>query len=212
MATDLRRLLDALLIQDAVLVGHSFGCRVVLQAAATTPDRVAGVVLVDGSRVWRGDAAAVQGRQTDQFADVRKQYEQIFAAPAFFVHADGPTRARIRASAFTTPESVLRAIALSTGPWDADQVEEVVAAVRSPVLAIQSTYWRDTEVRRTLSPGEVSTPWLRMLRDIKPSMAIEIIRDIGHCVMIEAAYRVNAAIRSFASRLASPPSLSEQSS
>jgi pimeloyl-ACP methyl ester carboxylesterase len=201
MAADLIRLLDHLAIDHAVLVGHSFGCRVVLQAAAVAPSRTAGVVLVDGSRVWTGDAAAVSHRQADQFSDVRTHYEQILTAPAFFVHADEQTRAPIRASMLTTPEPVLRAIGLSTGPWDAQLVETVVAGVTSPVLAIQSTYWSDTEARRTLAPGEVDTPWLRMLRTNNARVAVDIVPDTGHFVMIEAARHVDSTIRSFAAGL-----------
>jgi pimeloyl-ACP methyl ester carboxylesterase len=43
-------LLRARDVPPAVLVGHSLGCRVVLDAAQRAPERVAGVVLVDGSR------------------------------------------------------------------------------------------------------------------------------------------------------------------
>src|SRR4029434_11110200 len=47
---DVAALLDARAVPPAVLVGHSLGCRVVLEAASRAPHRVAGVILVDGSR------------------------------------------------------------------------------------------------------------------------------------------------------------------
>ncbi|MDA0225577.1 MAG: alpha/beta fold hydrolase, partial [Proteobacteria bacterium] len=47
---DVAALVSALALKRAVLVGHSMGCRVVLEAARAAPDRVAGLVLVDGSR------------------------------------------------------------------------------------------------------------------------------------------------------------------
>jgi pimeloyl-ACP methyl ester carboxylesterase len=37
-------------LASAVLVGHSMGCRVVIEAALQAPHRVAGLVLIDGSQ------------------------------------------------------------------------------------------------------------------------------------------------------------------
>src|SRR5258706_16168230 len=37
-------------VGKAILVGHSMGCRVVLEANRLAPERIAGIVLVDGSR------------------------------------------------------------------------------------------------------------------------------------------------------------------
>ncbi|NNF81002.1 MAG: alpha/beta hydrolase, partial [Rhizobiales bacterium] len=50
-AADAIALLDALQIERAVLVGHSMGTRIALEAALQAPDRVSGLVLVDGSKV-----------------------------------------------------------------------------------------------------------------------------------------------------------------
>ncbi|WP_313676104.1 alpha/beta fold hydrolase, partial [Mycolicibacterium sp.] len=41
--------LAELALPPAILIGHSMGCRVVLDAARLRPDLVAGLVLVDGS-------------------------------------------------------------------------------------------------------------------------------------------------------------------
>src|SRR5258705_8336921 len=49
---DIAKLLAEKNVRDAVLVGHSMGCRVVLQAALDAPDRVGALVLIDGS--WLG--------------------------------------------------------------------------------------------------------------------------------------------------------------
>jgi len=47
-ADDLARLLDALGVERALVAGHSMGAFVTVRFAAAHPDRVAGVVLVDG--------------------------------------------------------------------------------------------------------------------------------------------------------------------
>jgi pimeloyl-ACP methyl ester carboxylesterase len=41
--------LDALGVQRAILLGHSFGARAVVEAALQWPERVAGLVLVDAA-------------------------------------------------------------------------------------------------------------------------------------------------------------------
>jgi len=53
---DVAALLGALDLSGAVLVGHSMGTRVVLQAYRDAPERVAALVLVDGS--FQGAAGA----------------------------------------------------------------------------------------------------------------------------------------------------------
>jgi pimeloyl-ACP methyl ester carboxylesterase len=45
---DVAEVMQALAPPPAVLVGHSMGCRVVVEAVMQATDRVAGVVLVDG--------------------------------------------------------------------------------------------------------------------------------------------------------------------
>ena len=67
-----------LLERPSVIIGHSMGCRVVLQAAALQPDKVAGIVLIDGSRVGQGDPKLAQ-------ETVCKQIDTL-GYPAFIDH------------------------------------------------------------------------------------------------------------------------------
>src|SRR5262245_42706222 len=52
---DVAALVNNFELRNVVLVGHSMGCRVVLEAASLVPKRVSAVVLVDGSRNATGD-------------------------------------------------------------------------------------------------------------------------------------------------------------
>src|ERR1700733_9904869 len=47
---DVAEVMRALALPPAVLVGHSLGCRVVIEAALQVPRQTAGVILVDGSQ------------------------------------------------------------------------------------------------------------------------------------------------------------------
>jgi pimeloyl-ACP methyl ester carboxylesterase len=53
LADDVAELIGVLDLGPTVLIGHSFGSRVVLQAGFAHPDHIAGMVLIDGSRMWR---------------------------------------------------------------------------------------------------------------------------------------------------------------
>ena len=61
---DVAALLDELKLPPAVLVGHSMGCRVVMQAAMLKPERIKGLILVDGSRLGEPGSKAYEARGT----------------------------------------------------------------------------------------------------------------------------------------------------
>ena len=55
ITSDLDAILKALKIDRAVLAGHSWGGNVAVQYAADQPDRVSGLVLIDGGFLQIGD-------------------------------------------------------------------------------------------------------------------------------------------------------------
>src|ERR1043165_1855385 len=57
---DVAALVNNLDLEGVVLVGHSMGCRVVLEAARLVPKRVSAVVLVDGTRNATSDPDAAE--------------------------------------------------------------------------------------------------------------------------------------------------------
>jgi pimeloyl-ACP methyl ester carboxylesterase len=78
--------------------------------------------------------------------------------------------------------------------WDAGAMDAAFDALRSPLLAIQSTT-RDASLRRApLGIGETS-PWLDYLKT--KSARIEILPDTGHFAQIERPETVNRLIERF---------------
>jgi pimeloyl-ACP methyl ester carboxylesterase len=59
---DVAEVMRALALPPAVLVGHSMGCRVVIEAALQVPAQTAGVILVDGSQFAAAMAAVLRQR------------------------------------------------------------------------------------------------------------------------------------------------------
>jgi len=190
---DVAELLETL-DSPAVLVGHSMGCRVVLQANRESPGRVAALALVDGSRMGHGDAAqageamraAIEFTGYPVFADAL--FTQMFLKP----DADA---ARIIERARRLPAELGTALFPAMVRWDASRAEDALAAVRAPLLVIQSTTL-NADRKRVPMGARKTTPWLEWVRDQVPGARIEIIPGAGHFVQIEAAERVNALIAS----------------
>ena len=182
---DVAALIVHLDLKNAILVGHSMGCRVVLEANRITSDRIAGIALVDGSR-----QAAVPPPIEDYPAFAENLFRQMFFK--------------------TTPESeaiVARAVRTSRdfGPhlwpamarWDLQQMEPALEAARCPILAIQSTT-RGADLRRSpMKPGETN-PYLDLLKS--KGARVEIVPDTGHFTMLEQPQLVNRVIASYMGR------------
>ena len=190
---DVAALVDNLEAGSCALIGHSMGCRVVLEANRLIADKVEALVLVDGSRLAQGDPAAAEAGARASIAKV--------GYPAF---AENLFRQMFLTASPTAEAIVQRAVRQSRefGPdlwsrmarWDAGSMDAAFAAVRAPMLAIQTTT-RDANLRRTpLKAGETS-PWLEYAKS--KGARVEIIPDTGHFPQIEAAHTVNRLIGDF---------------
>jgi pimeloyl-ACP methyl ester carboxylesterase len=190
---DVAALVNNLELARAVLIGHSMGCRVVLEAARLIPDKVAGLVLVDGSRNATSDP---EGAEAAARATVEKMgyakfaealFRQMFFKPS--PQADAIVERAVGSSAEFGPQLWPRITR-----WDAGQMDAAFAALRSPVLAIQSTT-RNAQLQRSpMKPGDTS-PWLDLLKSY--GARIEIIPDTGHFTQLEAPDQVNRLIAEF---------------
>ena len=198
---DVAALARALNLSGAVLVGHSMGTRVVLQACLGAPDRVAGVVLVDGSfQAAAGERAEEDVRRaiasTGYAAWAGGLFEQMFFAPS-------ATAERIRARAERLPEAVGAALFPRMVRWDARNMAAALGRVGVPLLVIQSTMMTPERKRVPLAPG-ATTPWLEMVRSRAPHAQIEVVPGVAHFTMLEAPDTVNRLLADFIARVAPP--------
>jgi len=193
---DVAALINNLELANPILVGHSMGCRVVLEANRIAPERVGGIVLVDGSRFGSGDTDAAE-------AAARAQIEQVgYAAWAtdlfrqMFLEST-PATERLVARAVRQSAEIGAALWPRSARWDAATLEAALAAVRAPVLVIQTTT-RDAQSgkRGPLKAGQ-TTPWLDLLKNKLPRCRIEVLAGLGHFPQLEAPERVNRLIEEF---------------
>lgn len=186
-----------LALPPAILIGHSMGCRVVLEAARVCPEAVAGLVLIDGSRIADGDAPAAASAMADELrGDGYRLFVQAFFDAMFVASSDPALAEAITERALALPPAIGRALMADLAGWDAGDAASALAAVGVPLLAIQSTTMGPTRERVSLEPGGES-PWLNLIRTSVPTAAIAELPGAGHFPQIEQADVVAALIARF---------------
>jgi len=193
-ADDINALAERLGLGKVVLVGHSLGARVVAEAAARAPGSVAGVVLVDGSRLTHAEVeeASPAPRAITSF--------DLLVGP----YADADIRAEIRASISRRSRSLFEEIADDLKAWDGARAQEVyssIAAARTPTLVIQSTYHDRVTPRYSLTRADERSPYLDYLARTVEHAAIHVVPKAGHFLMMEKPADIAALIADFACRL-----------
>jgi pimeloyl-ACP methyl ester carboxylesterase len=195
---DVAELMGVLDLPPAVLVGHSMGCRVVVEAALQAPSRTAGVILVDGSQF----AAAMGPALRELFASpsgfdtiTGKWFPDMFTAksdPA--IVAAGLARAQ------RLPRALGESLMCDMQRYDVTRLTASLASLRVPVMAIQTTYSNEKRERQSMQVGQ-NTPYLDMLRAQVPGVRIEIVPDTGHFPQIDEPAQTNALIGDFLGKL-----------
>jgi pimeloyl-ACP methyl ester carboxylesterase len=194
---DVAEVMRTLRLPPAILVGHSMGCRVVIEAALQAPAHTAALILVDGSQFTPAMAAVMRERfaEQDGFAAMAAGiFKQMFTTKS-----DKTTVASITARAGRLPRPIGEKMLTDMQRYDVGRFASSLACLRVPVMALQTTYSNEKRERRSMSVGQ-TTPYLDMLRSAVPSVTIEVIADTGHFPQIDEPHQTNALIDSFISK------------
>ena len=160
---DVAALVNNLELPNPILVGHSMGCRVVLEANRLAPERIAGIVLVDGSRAGSGDpdAAEAAARAPDRADGLRGVGREPL--PADVLQVDPGLRAPRRARRAPERRDRRRAVAahgaLGRGDARAGARRGARAGARDPDHDAR----RAEGSARPMQAGQ-SSPWLDLLK------------------------------------------------
>ncbi len=207
---DLACLMENLELQRPVLMGHSLGALIVLRFAAQHPDRVSGIVLVDGAGVLAPEqmARVMAGIKPsiDRLGQVYPSFDAYLAhmrkapflnpwLPAYEVYfryevetVDGGVRSRVR------PDSIMEELANLRGVGAGGLYPQVSC----PVLILKAT-------EGMLSPDDILLPdeaLARMLAEI-PDARAEVLAGTNHfSIIFQANARRDEAVRNFLSDIA----------
>ena len=191
---DVADVLRALSLPPAVLVGHSMGCRVVVEAALQAPALVSGLVLVDGSQF----APAMQPVLRERFA-APGGFDAVATAlfvDMFTARSDPAVRDAVVARARRMNPETGAKLLLDLLRYDVHRLEASLRSLRVPMLALQATFSNEKRERATMAKGQTS-PYLEMLRTCVPGVRIEIVENTGHFPQLDEPAATNAAIERF---------------
>ena len=191
-AEDVIALTVQLLDKPAVLVGHSMGSRVVMQAAALRPELYSVAVLVDGSRLadpQMHDALVAKLEATINAVGLPAINKMVFE-PMFGADSNMPKKAQIIQRAVQFPEVTGRHILKQIMLWDAHHSEQTMQTLTLPVKAIQTTSQTVDGSRTFMKVGDRSS-WLDFLQSKVSDIEVSILEDTGHFPMQDKPTELN---------------------
>lgn len=201
IARTINALRRALRLDPVVLVGHSLGARNVIDACLMQPDGVAGLIFVDG-RFYDGDpdelrpriAALVEGENFVPF--LRRTFHSMFT-PGF----DPATMSRAADRAASLDPAFGRRLFVESSMWDSTRGRDALAALRVPLLHIQSSDM-DSDRRMISLKPDSRTPFMQTVARLVPGAELAVVPDTLHFPMLEKPDAVTALIAAFLDRLA----------
>jgi pimeloyl-ACP methyl ester carboxylesterase len=202
MARAVNTVKDQIGSRRAILIGHSMGCRVIMEAFKQSPINIVGLVFVDGSFVGGGDPVVAIKKAKDAVDRVGiDAFTQQFFKDMFLEGSDFKLRERLVARAQDVNPDFREELFLDLVRWDQYNVKDVLKRIMIPALVLQSTFL-DADLKRAPIRAGMTTPWMDLVASLVQKSEAKIIPGAGHFPMIEAAPAVNHEIRTFATHLA----------
>lgn len=189
---DVVEMLAALELNEVILVGHSLGCRVVLEAARRQSSRLAGLVLIEGFWPNLESPAHLEQTMHDKISAmgfagfITERFAAMFPFPSVYAE---PILARAR----RMPPEIGANVLARAFWWDGRKLDPALAGLKLPALVIQSAFGEARLAHETES--------LDRMRRLKPDAQIAVLPHAGHFTQLEAPDAVNRLIRSFVARL-----------
>ena len=195
---DVAEVMRALNLPPAIIVGHSMGCRVAVEAALQAPSHAKALVLVDGSQfaAGTGPAMRVAFAQPNGFATMAQGlFKDMFTAKS-----DPETIEKVVDRALRLPREVGEKMLMDLQRYDEHRLTASLSSLRIPAMAIQATYSNEKRQRSTMKKGQTS-PYLDMVRAAVPRIRIEIVADTGHFPQLDEPEQTNALLDRFLAAL-----------
>ncbi len=205
MARDVQCAMEALGAERAVIVGHSLGGRIAMRFAGMSPEKLAGLVIVDSAPELdaRGTTRIQLDTQQASFSfDTIEDYQSVLARQ--YPETDAPILARM-AEAWLRP-TVDGRFELKMDPafitrrkdwsaedqekWSAEEAKHMWAALKTlpcPALVIRGA------ASDVMDPDTAD----KMVDDVIPNATLEVVPACGHSVMLDNPEGFEKALTSF---------------
>jgi pimeloyl-ACP methyl ester carboxylesterase len=175
---DVVSVVEALGLKRVVLIGHSLGGPVVLEAARRMPGRVVGLVLVDTMVDFEQRLAAeeVEKYLSALRADYRATTTAITSQYFFSASTPEPVKARVLETVLSVPQEIGVAVFRSSAAYDP---LPALRKIKAPIRAINSDLFpTNVEGNRRYAPG----------------YQVAIMKGVGHYLMLEQPEAFNALL------------------
>jgi sigma-B regulation protein RsbQ len=187
-ANDVAAVVRATDARNVVLVGHSLGGPVVVEAGLLVPDRVIGVIGVDA--FFDGWTDPAHAKMTDQLRPNFAAGTRAFVRKALFLPTSPAALADSisNAMAAAPPEMALPALD-SLLAWSRNRQAAAVSALRAPAGLIM------------VAGGRAATASFQRAREGRSGLGVEEVPGTGHFIMLEVPTAFNARLREMLSRV-----------
>jgi pimeloyl-ACP methyl ester carboxylesterase len=182
-----------------VLVGHSMGCRVIVEAILQSRPGVAGLVFVDGSIIGGDPETGVQRAKDSISRGGMDALTQRLFTDMFIEGSDPALRDRLVARAKGVDPAFREELFIDLVRWDLTKAREALKQITVPALVLQSTFI-DSNLKRVPMQAGMTTPWMDAIASSVAKSEAKIVPHAGHFAMIEGAQIVNEEIDKFAAR------------
>jgi pimeloyl-ACP methyl ester carboxylesterase len=205
------KVLDALHLDRVILVGHSVGARPTVEVALTVPDRIRGLVLVDGAFGF-GSSGGFEPNHppflTRAFFAIHPLRNAVLSATA-----TNPAMTKKLLGNFVADPQILTPALLSVyqkpfavkdstnrlGDWlkvlsvDEDTSRSGTLSNFSKLTMPTLLIWGDKDTITPLSQGE-------KLKTIIPNSSLDVLKNLGHIPQIEDPGLFNRSLLAFLTR------------
>ncbi len=168
-------------VDKAGFIGHSMGAAVLCRVHHHAPEKVAGLVSVDGLLCRLPTPAAETRALLGAFASAQYlHHARTFISDFFPVPGTGALRDRVTTEMLTTPQPVM--LGAMAAMIDPEQPDWILRKVDAPVLVInaRSPWWNNG--------------YENYVRSLSPRSEYNLMAGVGHFLMLEKPAEFNVIL------------------